>query len=76
MAAEEVLQIYYKKSHQSQPEMALALDVSQTTIHNWISGKHKIPMEFYDRIVKLCGVELVDILPNEWKVLLCKKDNH
>ena len=53
--------------------MALALDVSQTTIHNWISGKHKIPMEFYDRIVKLCGVELVDILPNEWKVLLYKK---
>jgi transcriptional regulator with XRE-family HTH domain len=72
MTAEKALHTYYRKSNLSQPELALVLEVSQTTIHNWLSGKNKIPMEFYDRISKLCDIDLVDILPDQWKVLLDK----
>jgi transcriptional regulator with XRE-family HTH domain len=72
MTAEDAFFTYYKNSHQSQPELANKLNVSQTTIHNWLSGKNRIPMEFYDRVAMLCGVRLSDILPDQWKVMLDK----
>lgn len=75
MTAEEALQTYYKKGKISQPEIALTLEVSQTSIHNWLSGKNKIPIEFYDRIAKLCSIDLIEILPSEWKTLLHSKNS-
>ncbi|TKT93592.1 helix-turn-helix transcriptional regulator [Dyadobacter frigoris] len=73
MTAEEALQTYYKKREISQPEIAFMLEVSQTTVHNWLSGKHKIPIEFYDRIAKLCNIDLIEILPEGWRILLDKE---
>lgn len=60
----------YINSRLSQPEIALRLEVSQTIIHNWLSGKNKIPMEFYDRIAELCDIELSELLPDQWRLLL------
>ena len=70
MTAEEALHTYYKGSGCSQPEIALNLQVSQSAIHNWLSGKTKIPMEHYPGISKLCGLKLSEILPETWKVTL------
>ena len=72
MTAEEALLTYYKNSHQSQPELAIALNVSQTTIHNWLSGKNKIPIDYYVVISRLSEVDLVSLLPEEWKRSLAK----
>ena len=74
MTAEEALRTYYKKRKISQPDIALMLEVSQTSVHNWLSGKNKIPIEFYDRIAKLCNINLLEILPSEWRILLDKKN--
>lgn len=73
MTAEEALQTYYKEGKISQPEIAHMLEVSQTSVHNWISGKNKIPIEFYDRIAKLCNIDLIEILPDGWRILLNKE---
>lgn len=73
MTAEEALHTYYKKREISQPEIALMLEVSQTSIHNWLSGKNKIPIEFYDRIAILCNIDLIKILPGGWRILLDKE---
>ena len=70
MTAEEALHTYYKKRGCSQPEIASKLEVSQSAIHNWLSGKTKIPMEHYQGIAKLCGIKLSEILPESWKVTL------
>ncbi|TDE12937.1 helix-turn-helix domain-containing protein [Dyadobacter psychrotolerans] len=50
--------------------MAARLEVSQSAIHNWLSGKTKIPMEYYQSIAKLCGIKLTEILPESWKITL------
>ena len=70
MTAEEALRTYYKKTGCSQPEIASKLEVSQSAIHNWLSGKTKIPMEYYQSISQLCGIKLSEILPETWKVTL------
>ena len=70
MTAEETLHTYYKKSGHSQPEIASKLEVSQSAIHKWLSGKTKIPMEHYQGISELCGIKLSEILPESWKVTL------
>lgn len=66
MTAEEALHNYYKKGKCSQPEIAAQLLVSQASVHNWLSGKKKIPMESYPAISRLCGVSLLQLLPHEW----------
>ncbi|SEJ08768.1 hypothetical protein SAMN04487995_3154 [Dyadobacter koreensis] len=73
MTAEEALHTYYKTGTISQPKIALMLEVSQASVHNWLSGKNKIPVEFYDRIAKLCNINLLEILPSEWRILLDKE---
>ncbi|WP_159472678.1 helix-turn-helix transcriptional regulator [Dyadobacter sp. 3J3] len=76
MTAEEALQTYYKQREISQPEIALALEVSQTSVHNWLSGKNKIPVDFYDRIANLCNIDLIEILPGGWRILLDHKNSN
>lgn len=73
MTAEEALHTYYKTGTISQPKIALMLEVSQASVHNWLSGKNKIPVGFYDRIAKLCNINLLEILPSEWRILLDKE---
>jgi len=70
MTAEEILYAYYVKTRMSQPELAEALNVSQTTIHNWLSGKKKIPMEHFYNISQLCGCDLRLLLPEDWLTAL------
>jgi transcriptional regulator with XRE-family HTH domain len=70
MTAEEALQSYYKSSGDSQPVLAARFGVSQTAVHNWLSNKNRIPMEFYPRVSEICGVNLTEILPEDWKEMI------
>ena len=70
MTAEEALHTYYKRGKCSQPEIAEQLQVSQASVHNWLSGKKKVPMESYPAVSRLCGVPLLQLLPDEWIVKL------
>lgn len=58
MTVEQVLQNYYYTSGVTQPQLAQKLEVSQTTVHKWISGKARIPFKRYQAICALCGVSL------------------
>ena len=66
MTIEQLLQNYYYKSGATQPEIALALKVSQSTVHKWLSGKAKIPLKRYQAICRLCGGYLHEYVPSEW----------
>ncbi|PWJ52848.1 YdaS antitoxin of YdaST toxin-antitoxin system [Dyadobacter jejuensis] len=73
MTAKEALHHYYKESGDSQPEIASKLKISQSSVHNWLSGKKEIPMESYCAIAKLCGIELLQLLPEDWKSALANE---
>jgi DNA-binding XRE family transcriptional regulator len=66
MTLEDVLRRYYQEHNVTQPELADALEVSQTTIHNWLSGKSKIPIRHYFRVCRLCEARIKDFIPGEW----------
>jgi len=70
MTAKEALHHYYNKSGDSQPEIAFKLKVSQSSVHNWLSGKKNIPMESYYVISRLCEIDLMQLLPDDWKSAL------
>lgn len=67
MTAEEALHMYYKKSGCSQPRIAMMLDTNQSSVHNWLSGKKKVPMEYYCAVARLCEVGLLQLLPEDWR---------
>ena len=75
MSAEEVLQRYYKATRVSQPHLALELGVSQATVHHWLSGRRKIPMEHYVMIANICDVRLDEMLPGSWNEMLKRADS-
>ncbi|TDE16822.1 YdaS family helix-turn-helix protein [Dyadobacter psychrotolerans] len=70
MTAEEALRIYYQQSGDSQPLLAVKLQVSQAAVHNWLSNKKRIPLEYYPRVSEICGVNLFEILPENWKKMI------
>lgn len=70
MPLEDVLRRHYNEKGMTQPELAHALRVSQTTIHNWLSGKSKIPLRHYFSVYHLCGVRIKDFIPGEWVSVL------
>lgn len=66
MTIEEVFQNHYHRTRITQPELAGHLQVSQSTVHKWISGKSRIPLKHYYAVCLLCGVRLTDFIPPEW----------
>lgn len=63
--------LQFQREHNlTQHEMAERLNVCQTTYNNWINGKSRIAIKYYQVIADVIGVNLNEVIPPEMQVTL------
>ena len=65
---EKIFSDWLNDSRISQQEAAEKLNVCQTTIHNWRSGKSKPRLKYMTIIAKLCKVDIGKLMPEDMQV--------
>jgi len=65
---EKIFSEWLNNSKLSQQEAAEKLNVCQTTIHNWRSGKSKPRIKYMTIIAKLCKVDIGKLMPEDMQV--------
>ena len=50
----------------SYSKIAEGLGVSLSTINNWISGKHRVPLTAQKELVRLCEIHEINWKQREW----------
>ena len=65
---QNVFSDWLNNSKISQQEAAEKLNVCQTTIHNWRSGKSKPRLKYMTIIAKLCKVDIGKLMPEDMQV--------
>jgi transcriptional regulator with XRE-family HTH domain len=60
----DLLRDYQYDNKLTQHDMAKFLGVAQSTYNNWVNGQSAVnPVKYYEKIAKLCGVDVHSILP-------------
>ena len=67
---EKIFSDWLNNSKLSQQEAAEKLDVCQTTIHNWRSGKSKPRLKYMAMIAKLCKVDIGKLMPEDMQIAI------
>jgi transcriptional regulator with XRE-family HTH domain len=60
----DLLRDYQYDNKLTQHDMAKFLGIAQSTYNNWVNGQSAVnPVKYYEKIAKLCRVEINSILP-------------
>jgi transcriptional regulator with XRE-family HTH domain len=65
----DLLRDYQYQNNLTQHDMAKFLGIAQSTYNNWVNGQTVInPIKYYEKIAKLCGVDVHLMLPSGYKL--------
>jgi transcriptional regulator with XRE-family HTH domain len=72
----DLLRDYQYQNNLTQHDMANVLGIAQSTYNNWVNGQTKVnPVKYYEKIAKLCGVDVHSMLPSGHKLVEMNADS-
>jgi transcriptional regulator with XRE-family HTH domain len=70
----EVLQNFQKNNSLTQHDMAILLNISQTSYNNWINNKTQIEPKYYPKVALVCNVELASFIPPDASIQIFSRN--